>query len=382
MNRVAHALAWAVVGLLAGGDSGAMGAEAVAMATSTPGAGPGAATVATPAPVRFPRDHGPHELLTEWWYYSGHLASQDGRRFGFEFVIFRAERDPLGVIWASHLAVTDEAGERFAYDQRSEFGDQVDRSEPEAGFDLAITGDVSPGVRGRGPAWTMTGGLGRDRLDAQGGRSSVGLGAGLMLDLRDDGGPLLHGDDGYVRFGPSEGSYYYSRPRMAATGSVTLGHEVFRVSGSAWFDHQWGNFIRVGDGWDWFAVNLDDGTDLMVSVIRQPDGHDALLYGTLRDDRGSRPLGRGDVVVEPQAVWTSPHTSIPWPAGWHLEVPDEGLRIDLRPTLADQELDTRATTAVVYWEGSQVVTAERDGSPLAGEAYVELTGYGPDPGGH
>lgn len=375
---VAKALTWATLCLLVWVGSGPTRADDVAGHERASGGEPQMAAVATPTPIRFPSDHGPHDLLTEWWYYTGHLESQAGRRFGFEYVIFRAERDPFGVVWVAHLAVTDERSGRFAYDQRSDIGDQVDRSEPNEGFDLAIIGDVIPGGRGRGPAWTMTGGLGSDRLEARGGRSREGLALGLALELRDDREPLLHGDDGYVTFDPSTGSYYYSRPRMMASGSITLGDEELPVTGSAWFDHQWGDFLSVGEGWDWFAVNLDDGTDLTVSVVREPESHDRLVYGTIRDDHGSRRLGERDIVVEVQGQWTSPRTDITWPAGWRLEVPDEGLVVDLRPTVADQELDTSATTGVIYWEGSQVVRAEHDGVVLGGEAYVELTGYGPD----
>jgi len=134
----------------------------------------------------------------------------------------------------------------------------------------------------------------------------------------------------------------------------------------------------VGQGWDWFAVNLDDGTDLTVSVVREPQDGDQLVYGTIRDELGSRTLGERDIVVGVHGQWTSPWTDITWPAGWRLEIPEEGLDVDLQPTVADQELDTRATTGVIYWEGSQVVRAQRDGVALGGEAYVELTGYEPD----
>ncbi len=154
------------------------------------------------------------------------------------------------------------------------------------------------------------------------------------------------------------------------------------VTGDAWFDHQWGDFISVGGGgWDWFAVNLDDGTDLTLSLVRDADGSYPLVYGTLVDAAGHDDAPRprrlhGDADAE----WTSPATGATYPAGWLVTIPDQGLRIHLTPTVAAQELDTRATTGVVYWEGSQVVEATRDGRPLGGEAYVELTGYAPSAG--
>ena len=131
-----------------------------------------------PQPVILPTDDGPHERLTEWWYFTGHLQAEDGRTFGFEDVIFRAERGSFPVTWASHLALTDEAGDRFLYDQRAEVGPQVDRSVPGAGFDLAITGQAVMGVPDVGvEPWTMVGAGGVDRLRAMG-TAEPGPGAG------------------------------------------------------------------------------------------------------------------------------------------------------------------------------------------------------------
>ena len=149
------------------------------------------------------------------------------------------------------------------------------------------------------------------------------------------------------------------------------------VEGVAWFDHQWGDFISVGGGgWDWFAVNLDDGTDLTLSLVREADGSYPLVYGTVVAPDGSvRHLDRDAFTVEVTGRWTSPTSGADYPAAWTLRIPGDDLVIDLRPTVAAQELDTRATTGVIYWEGSQVVRATRGGIALGGEGYVELTGY-------
>jgi predicted secreted hydrolase len=341
-----------------------------------------------PQPVVIPRDDGPHDRLTEWWYFTGHLAAEDGRTFGFEDVIFRAERGTFPVTWASHLALTDETGGRFLYDQRAEIGPQVDRSVPGQGFDLAIRGQQSLGVPDLdAEPWRMAGAGGVDRLRALG-TAADGPGAGDLggtafgLDLALDGSAYpvtLHDLEGYIDFGPAGGSYYYSRPKMSAEGTVTIGGETLPVTGTAWFDHQWGDFISVGGGgWDWFAVNLSDGVDLTLSLVRSADGSYPLIYGTLtRPDGSTEHLPREAFTVEVTDSWTSPATDATYPAGWRITVPGEELVVDLRPTVNDQELDTRATTGVVYWEGSQEVTATRAGQPLGGEAYVELTGYGP-----
>jgi predicted secreted hydrolase len=334
---------------------------------------------ADPQPIELPRDDAPHDRLTEWWYYTGHLAAVDGPTFGFEFVIFRAERGAFPVTWASHLALTEEVGDRFLYDQRTEVGRQVDRSAlaGSTGFDLAITGlePGQPAAASSAEPWTMAGAGGSDRLHAI---SSDG-GFGIDLGLRATKPAVFHNGDGWIDFGPAGGSYYYSRTAMDAVGSVILDGVHLTVSGTAWFDHQWGDFISVGGGgWDWFAVNLADGTDLTLSLVRDADGTYPLIYGTVvaADGRASH-LDRDAFSVRVTGHWTSPVTGATYPAGWAIDVPSLGLAISLTPTVAAQELDTRATTGVVYWEGSQVVRATRDGQPLGGKAYVELTGYAP-----
>ncbi len=344
-----------------------------------------------PQPVLLPRDDGPHDRLTEWWYYTGHLRSADGARFGFELVVFRAERGGFPVSWASHLALTDETGGRFHVAQRSEIGPQVDRSPRDAGgeptgFDLVISGwDPSDPRPPAGTPWSMAGSLGDDSLAAHAAGNEVSgdpiAAFGLDLQLEAVKPPALHDGDGYIDFGPAGGSYYYSRTAMVATGTVTLRDATLDVTGNAWFDHQWGDFISVGGGgWDWFAVNLDDGTDLSLSLVRAADGSYPLVYGTLVDDAGdTRHLAGTDFTVVVTDHWTSPETGATYPAGWTIDVPHEQLEIRLAPTVAQQELDTRATTGVVYWEGSQRVTATRGGTTLRGEGYVELTGYPPTP---
>ena len=344
--------------------------------------------VADPLPVELPRDDGPHDRLMEWWYYTGHLRDDDGGRWGFEYVIFRAERGAFPVSWASHFALTDETRDAFHYAQRQEIGPGVDRSPVDAGgdptgFDLLVVGaDPQRPETFTQPAWTMAGADGTDRLAAQL-TSQEATAAGFdgpvsfALDVRATKPPALHDQDGWIDFGPAGGSYYYSRTAMDATGTLTIGDRALTVEGNAWFDHQWGDFISVGGGgWDWFAVNLDDGTDLTLSLVRNADGSYPLVYGTLVEpDGATRHLPPDAFTVEATAEWTSPNSGATYPAAWRISVPGEDLEIELEPTVADQELDTRATTGLIYWEGSQVVRATRDGMPLGGQGYVELTGY-------
>ncbi len=369
-----------------GACSGPILANPPAPRASPPSPSPSLSRLPDPQPIVFPRDDGPHDRLTEWWYVTGHLVGRAGERFGFEFVVFRAERGDLPVSWAAHLALTDEGAGRFGYAQRSELGPQVDRSPRvggvPTGFALAVSGfdprrtDASPPE-----PWVMAGtesrGLLRAALtDAE--AAAAGFSGGLRLDLSlaATRPPVLHDGDGWVDFGPAGGSYYYSRTRLGVRGTLELGGRSLEVSGLAWFDHQWGDFIAIGGGWDWFAVNLDDGTDLTVSLVRGPDGGLVLAYGTLVEADGAvRHLPASAFAVSVLGTWTSPRSGARYPAGWRIELPGDALVVELRPTVADQELDTRATTGVVYWEGSQFVRATRAGRPLGGLAYVELTGY-------
>ena len=210
------------------------------LANPTPFRPPIPTPATTPTPAGRPATHtlssgrGTHDRLTEWWYYTGHLQADDGRKFGFEFVIFRAERGNFPVGWASHLALTDESAAKFTYDQRSAFGGAVDQRAAQ-GFDLAIAGATASD-----PPWRMAGANGRDQLSAQ---SST---FGIQLALTDTrAAAVLHSGDGWIDYGIAGGSYYYSRPRMTATGTLTYGGAQLTVHGTAWFDHQWGDFITV-----------------------------------------------------------------------------------------------------------------------------------------
>ncbi len=354
-----------------------------------------------PIPISFPRDDGPHDRLTEWWYYTGHLHTQDGRHFGFEAVVFRAERGAVPASWAAHLALTVEpdrglAGGSFHYAQRIEIGPQVDHSPRDSGgaatgFDLQIGGLnpllIAAGAASTAAPWRLAGVGGIDRIEATlspAEAAAAGASFGLHLDLDSSKPAALHDGDGFVDFGPAGTSYYYSRTRLAATGTLTLDGEQLSVDGIAWFDHQWGDFVSVGGGgWDWFAINLDDGTDLTLSLVRDQSGSPILEYGTLVDAAGvATHLTDADFQVRPIGTWPSPRSGHSYVVGWQIELPAAlpfgEAQIGLEPTVFDQELDTRATTGVAYWEGSQEVLVTRPGvvGDPGGQAYVEMTRYG------
>lgn len=330
----------------------------VAEPTATRAAAAYVEPTAAVEPVRFPDDEAPHETLTEWWYYTGHLYTADGDRYGFEYVIFQAQRGAFPPYYAAHFAITDNAARRFVYDQRD--GPDA-RRETDAGFSLDLGG------------WKMAGALGRDRLVAD------MPGYAIDLDLTATKPPALHDGDGYVSFGPAGGSYYYSRTRIDARGTLVVDGEALPVTGEAWMDHQWGNFIQVGGGgWDWFAVQLTSGWDMTISLVRGLDGSLAAEYGTIVDPDGvAVHLDTDDIDVRVVGTWTSPTSGATYPADWEIDLPTYGWSIRLVPSLPDQELLTQATTGVTYWEGEVIVTGTVDDMPVDGLGYVELTGYAP-----
>jgi predicted secreted hydrolase len=241
---------------------------------------------------------------------------------------------------------------------------------------------TNPATFERAP-WRIRGSNGTDHLQAtlapEEAAATRASAVSLELAMSSRKPPALHDGDGWIDFGAAGGSYYYSRTAMDASGTLTLGDATFSVDGDAWFDHQWGDYIAIGGGgWDWFAINLDDGTDLTLWKIRDADGSYPMGLGTLVDPRGAtRHIDGDDFTVSATGSWRSQSTGAVYPAGWSIALPGENLTIELEPTVADQELDTSPTVGVVYWEGSQKVSARRGDVALGGEAYVELTGYAP-----
>ena len=310
-------------------------------------------------PIELPRDDAPHANLTEWWYVSGHLQTAEGDPFGFEFALFQSIRAGAPPGYAAHFAVTDIGRQRFQYGERTEVADPfaVPPAQP-AGLDLSVDG------------WTLRNVPGGFAISA--GLETVAL----QVELIPTKPAAIHNETGVLDFSPFGWSYYYSYTRADVRG-VLLDQGLPRhVTGTAWIDHQWGDFISVADGgWDWYSVHLDDGRDFTASVVRDEDGATVLQYGTLVGPAGETAhLRADDLEVQATGSWTSPRTGSVYPSGWTISVPGEGLRLRLEPLLLDQELDTRGSTGVVYWEGA--VSVSGDGGE-AGLGYVELTGYGP-----
>jgi predicted secreted hydrolase len=323
---------------------------------------------ATPLPpVRFPQDEAPHRYLTEWWYYTGHLSGQDSSGkthvYGFEFVIFQNLRADFPPVYAAHFAISDITAGAFHYDQRlvQEPQAAIPNGTSSDGFHLAL-GD-----------WTMQGLNGHDQLQASMPDYQ------MTLALHASKPAVLHGDDGLISLGLVGFSYYYSRTRLSLTGILNDHGISVPVTGLAWMDHQWGNFLTLtGGGWDWYSIQLADDTEMMMYVIRDPSGQVVATYATHVDKDGRESmLASDDFTSQATGSWVSPVTHATYPSGWQVTVRSLALSLTLTPLLRDQELVTTATTGVAYWEGAVAIQGQEAGQPISGQGYVELTGYTP-----
>lgn len=333
----------------------------------------------------FPADHWAHpEYATEWWYFTGHLTAvaDPGRRFGYQFTFFRIgltpEPPPLESAWATqslimgHLAITDLATGRHV------FSELLYRTAPFLGG-FGAPGDTLIGWSRAPPGtdadwtlrWTGTGFALAARDDARG--------IALELSAQPTKPLVFQGPNGYSRKGasPTAASLYYSFTRLVTEGTLGLDGERVAVRGESWMDKEVGsNQLSARQvGWDWLSLQLDDGRDVMLYVVRDASGVADFGLGTVvQADGRVEHLGAPDFTVTVTQTWRSPATNATYPAGWSVVVPAADLRVMVRPLLASQENVSALVPGLHYWEGAVAV---RDGSdrPL-GLGYVELTGYG------
>jgi predicted secreted hydrolase len=324
-------------------------------------------------PWSFPQDFGPHpEFQTEWWYYTGNLESQDGRHFGYQLTFFRRaltpakERLERKSVWASdqvymaHFAISDSiSGSHYAFERFSR-----------AGADLA--GAKADPYQVWLENWSVR------QIDPNQ-YKLVAQQDGVTIDLilKDEKGPILHGDSGYSRKGPQAGnaSYYFSQTRLISEGKIGISAEDFHVNGLSWMDHEFSsNALSAGQiGWDWFSIQLDEGSELMVFQIRHSDGSiDEHSSGTLINPDGStQSLVLDNFTIRSQDKWRSPDTGADYPVAWDIEIPDMDLRLSLKAKLLNQELDF----SYAYWEGAVVVSGMYKDKEVQGVGFVEMTGY-------
>jgi len=323
----------------------------------------------------FPQDHGTHdEFQTEWWYYTGHLQATNGHTFGYQLTFFRraapskpAAQNPsrwaIRQLYFAHFALTDETGRRFHFFEKM--------SRAGIGKAGAEVGRLAVWVDG----W---------RAEADGDQHVLQATAGdlsLRLRLTPEKPPVIHGLAGISRKGnhPGESSHYYSFTRMKTGGTLMLDGTTVPVTGISWMDHEFGSHQLSTEqvGWDWFSLQFADATELMIYQIRRQDGSvEPASGGTwIRADGVAVPLARDDITLEVLDHWQSPQSDGRYPGRWRIRIPSVGLTADVAPTVSAQELITRHSTQVTYWEGSVTVAGQREGRTVAGVGYAELTGY-------
>ena len=363
-----------------------------AAADSTAGGTPAYAQAVTPHPLEFPRDQGPHpDFRQEWWYLTGNLDAADGERFGFELTIFRFALAPHPVeppavgssadtasspwrtrqIFLGHFAVTDVARNSFRFTTRlarGALGLAGAQANPfrvwignwQIGQSAAQEPTAIDSTRGH-PVWNL---------------QAAGHGYVLTLMARPLMEPVPNGEQGLSRKsgGPGNATYYYSIPRVSVRGTIRRGGRPLRVRGLAWLDREWGSGSLGPQevGWDWFGLQLGDGSCLMFYSLRDRNGtEDPYSGGTwVGSDGRSRTLSRDDVRIQVLDHWTDPGGAR-YPSRWRLVAPALGLDVTVRPVLADQEL----VTSPRYWEGAVDLSGTRGGRPVSGRGYVELVGY-------
>jgi predicted secreted hydrolase len=331
----------------------------------------------------FPRDDAAHpRYASEWWYYTGHLKATDGHRFGYQVTFFRVGLSPRPLhrasAWAAnqlilgHFAITDETNRRFY------FCDRASR----AAVQLAGASTKRPHV------WLYNWDLnftaagqhlhaGDRSLDSE----NKGTVMALSLQLVPQKPAVVHGINGVSQKSAGRGhaSHYYSYTRLRTSGSLRLGNETYRVEGQSWFDKEFGSSQLTSNqvGWDWFALQLANGQELMLYRMRLRDGTpDRYASGTFVEKNGAaHHLRYNEFSMKPLSTWLSPQTATRYPATWRVRLPGRHIDLQLTPTVSAQELITTRSTNLTYWEGSVVIKGTAGGAAITGQGYIELTGY-------
>jgi predicted secreted hydrolase len=323
----------------------------------------------------FPADHYSHpDFKIEWWYYTGHLKSEGGKRYGYQVTFFRfglrdrqqevKDKPPLFTeLYLAHFALSDIDRKKFLFRERINRGYQ---GKAGAATDRFLVWNED---------WKVEGDLKTHLIQVNDRGTRLSLRLSSLKPL------VLHGDNGLSQKGEGEGraSYYYSLTRMETDGEITINGTTEKVRGLSWMDHEFGsNQLREDQvGWDWFSLQLDDGTELMLYLIRRKDGSpDPYSSGTLvKADGTIKHLKLEDFRIEVLERWKSAKSGGNYPMKWKVTIPAEAVELEIVPEFTDQELITNKSTRVTYWEGAVQIRGTVQRKPISGAGYVEMTGY-------
>lgn len=294
----------------------------------------------TNAKVKFPEDQGPHDHTTEWWYYNGQLVSDAGEKFSYHMSFF-AHRTVVNHT-IMHVSLLDHQTKvTKTYETR------LPGFSYQSGVDGEIVIDAQP--------WRLF--LGRRNHSLRG----EGNGFLIELDLSLAGPLVLQDDDGVIDFEKAGDSYYYSRPRMPTTGKIKIDGKQFNVVGDSWYDHQWGDFRANVLSWEWFALQLDTGADVMIFVLRDYNGREVYIGGTYTIDNKTTKIAKSDLKMAALGYWESPVTGTSYPVSWKIEIPGKDVSLMLLPIKRDSEFDARKSSYNAYWEGPVAISGSHSG---------------------
>ena len=326
--------------------------------------------------LSFPADHYSHpDFKTEWWYYTGHLETDSGKRYGYQVTFFRfglrdrqqdqvSDRPPLFTeLYMAHLALSDVNQKKFFFRERINRGYD---NKAGAATDRYLVWNED---------WKVEGDKSNHLIQAN------DRGITLQLRLKSLKPPVLHGENGLSQKAEGKGraSYYYSLTRMATEGELTINGKKEKARGLSWMDHEFGSNQLAENqlGWDWFSIQLDNNTELMLYLMRRKDGTmDPYSSGTLVSADGTtRHLALKDFRIDVVERWKSPQSGANYPMKWKVAVPAADVTLDIIPAFPNQELVTNRSTRVTYWEGTVQISGTVRNKTVVGSGYVEMTGY-------
>ncbi len=294
----------------------------------------------------------------QWWYWTGHLNTPDGRRFGYELVFFGFASWIIFKDVLAQAAITDSEGKKFYFRGHMDFM-TLPRKIPDR-FNLKMKDNGHTVMH-------AIGGDGQDTLEF----NIDGIKVKLNLDASKK--PVIHYNSMAHQYIYGGYTYYYSREQMFTRGSITIDGQEFPVSGVSWFDRQYGDlFQSIFKGWQWFAMNFDDGRTVMLyDFTRKYEAQES--FGSVTISEQTHHLGPFDFTVRILKTWQSPHTDTLYPVEWQIEI-DNKVYI-VQPVIEDQELraEDEVWIGPEYWEGDCVIL---ENGTAAGSAYVELNGFG------
>jgi len=297
--------------------------------------------------INLPKDEAHHSNAMEWWYYNGHLITESGKKYSFHFTTFLLNNVMTHTVF--HGSLTDhQKGEHYTAQYRHG-GNLTVGVEDQFDFKL--------------DKWLMQGSNGRDRIKADNDTFS------FDLKLESSQPPIYHGNHGVITLKDAETSYYYSRTRMNITGFIKINNKKESVTGISWFDHQWGDFSTVNLSWDWFSLQLDDETDIMLYQIRDKLGNPVRYEGSYTKKGKTEILNNTDFVITPISEWKSKKTLKTYPTTWNIKIPDKKIDINIKSIVNDSEFDAKITTYNSYWEGAIDIMGSH-----TGKGFIELNG--------